>query len=163
MILLSGDEDFFNNLAQLIYFDRENAAITALITEFGDRSFKSAVNGFNPMTEQILEPDNDRERKTAGPRFTHHFHDVDRSAAILHRSDLNVAVAVNREIIAAPAIHIVSGDGGLDIPVSLHWCFIAGVENARPTFSFSARNMQVTSHRIHLSYSQACGLRKLGW
>src|SRR5436190_12747346 len=131
MILLPGVDDFFNNLAQLIYFDRENAAITALIAKFGDRSLKSAVNGFNPMTEQILEPNNDWERKTAGPRLTDHFHDVDRSAVILHRSDLNVAVAVNREIISAPAIHIVCGDGGLDIPVSLHWCFIAGVKNAR--------------------------------
>ena len=79
MKFLAGVDDLFDHFAQLIDLDRENAAILILVTEFGYRILKRAVDRFDAVPQQILKPNDERETEAALPRFVYDFEDVDRS------------------------------------------------------------------------------------
>src|SRR5580704_3635002 len=59
--LLTGIDNFFDNFAQLVDLDRKNAAIYIFVAKLRDRVLESAINRFDPMAEQILKADDERE------------------------------------------------------------------------------------------------------
>ena len=73
------------------------------------------------MPQQILKPDDERKTEAALPRFVYDFENVDRRRPFLQRPHLDVAGAVDREITGAPAIDVVGGDGGFNVPLGLHF------------------------------------------
>src|SRR6185437_12521759 len=52
---LAGIKDFFDDFAELVDLDGEHAAIPALIIEFRNRIAEGEVNGFDAMTQDVLE------------------------------------------------------------------------------------------------------------
>src|SRR5262249_28605133 len=119
--LLAGIDDFFNHFAELIDLDRKNAAILAFVVVLRDRVLKREVNRFNPMTKQILEPDDERKTQAARARFAYHFENINAAAGLLERCGDHVAFSVDRKISTAPTIDIVSSDGGVNVPLVLHF------------------------------------------
>src|SRR5947207_139710 len=101
-----------------------------LITEFGYGILKCVVDRFDPVPEQILKPDDEREAKAAIPRFVYDFENIDRAAFFLKGAHLDIAGAVDREIAGAPAIDIVSGNSSVNIPLGLHFFVRSGGRRA---------------------------------
>ena len=120
MKLLARIDNFFDHFAQLIDLDRKNTAIVVAIAELGDRRLKCAIDRFHAVPEQVREPHDQRETKAARPRFIHHFEKVNRAAIFLKWFGDDIAIRVDREITASPCIHVVGGDGGLEVPVVFH-------------------------------------------
>ncbi len=116
----AGIDDFFDHLAQLIDLDREHAAVGIAIAELGNRRFKRAVDRFDPVAQQILKPDDERKTQSPRARFVDHFENVDRAAGVLERPGNDVAVLVDGEVVPAPAVDVVRGDGRLNVPLGLH-------------------------------------------
>src|SRR5207249_9829714 len=54
MKLLAGVDNLFDNFAQLVDLDREDAAILVAITELRHRSLKCAVDRFDAVPQPIL-------------------------------------------------------------------------------------------------------------
>src|SRR5438874_5020991 len=61
MKLLAGIDNFFDYFAQLIDLDRNNSAVTIAITKFGDRIFKSAIDRFDAVSQEVLKPNDERK------------------------------------------------------------------------------------------------------
>src|SRR4029077_2320627 len=121
MKLLAGIDDLFDHLAQLVDFNRENAAIFVAVTELAHGSLKRAVNRFDSVTQQILKPDDKRETEPPIAGLIDNGKDVDGAPVFLQRPRHDVAGAINGKVIATPSIDVVSGDGGLDVPLSFHF------------------------------------------
>ena len=68
------------------------------------------------MAQQILKTNDERKTESARPRFVYDFENVDGAAVFLERVGDDVAVRVDREISAAPAIDIVGRDCGTQRP-----------------------------------------------
>src|SRR2546423_2638229 len=115
-----GVDDLFDDFAELVHLDREHAAVMVLVTEFLDRFLERAVYRFDAVPEQILESQDERKTEPAIARFVDDFKNVDRAAFFLKRANLSVAGGIDREVTSSPTIHIVSGNGGFDVPVVLH-------------------------------------------
>ena len=121
MKLLAGIDNFFDDFAQLIDLDRENAAIRTAIVELVHRRLKRAINRFNAMTQQILETNDERKTESAGSCLVYDFENVDGAAEFLKRADDDVALLVDREIPSAPAIDIVSRNSCINVPFVFHF------------------------------------------
>jgi len=61
MKFLTGIDNFFDDLAQLIDLDRKNPAILVLVTKLCHRFFKCSVYHFDTVSKQILKSDDERE------------------------------------------------------------------------------------------------------
>jgi len=83
--------DLFDDFAQLIDLDRKNTAIMILIAELRDRALKCAVNCFDPVPEQILEPNQQRKTEVSRTRFVDDFQQIDGTAIVLQRLRFDVA------------------------------------------------------------------------
>ena len=59
--MLSRIEDFFNDFAELIHLDRENAAILALVIELGDGITEREIDGLDAVSKNVLEADEQRK------------------------------------------------------------------------------------------------------
>jgi hypothetical protein len=121
MKLLAGIDNFFDDLAQLIDLYRKNAAIRTTIVEFVHGRLKRAINRFHAMAQQILEANDERETESTGPRLVYDFEDIDRAAEFLKRTGDDVALLVDREIPAAPAIDIVGRNSCINVPFVFHF------------------------------------------
>jgi len=66
---LPGVEDFFDDFAELVDFDGEDAAVMALVIEFGDGVLEGFVDGSDPVAEDVLEPDQEGEFEASGFGF----------------------------------------------------------------------------------------------
>jgi len=91
MKLFAGIDDLFDDFAQLVDLDRKNAAIMILIAELRDCALKCAINCFNPVPEQILEPNQQRKTEVSGTRFVDDFQQIDGTTIILQRPRFDVA------------------------------------------------------------------------
>src|SRR4051794_11373998 len=107
MKFLPGIDDFFDHFTQLIHLDRKDAAVNAAVTELRDGVLEGAIDGGDAVAQQVLKPDNEREGKAAGTGLVYHLENINGAAAFLQRARFHVAVGVDREISAAPSIHIV--------------------------------------------------------
>ena len=88
-----------------------------MIAEFGDRVLKGAVDRFDAVPEQILKPDDERETRGRASRASLTTSRMSIAAAVfLKRLAPRHCLRVDREITAAPAIDVVSGDGGTQRP-----------------------------------------------
>src|SRR5262249_8557770 len=74
-----------------------------------------------PMTKQILKPNHERKTETTGAGLVHHFENINAAAVFLERFGDHVAFSVDRKISTAPTIDIVSSDGGVNVPLVLHF------------------------------------------
>ena len=124
---LAGVENFFHHFAELVDLDRENAAIIALVIEFGDRAAKREVDGLDAVAENVLKPDEERKTQAARTRFVDDLEDVDGTAIFLKRLGHNVAFGIDSEISTAPTIDIVRRDCGINVPIVFHF---SGVPNS---------------------------------
>src|SRR5947199_2511868 len=115
MKLLAGIDNLFDDFAQLVDLDREDAPILTAIVEFGDRVLEREVDRFDAVTEQILKANDERKTETAGAGFIYNLENIYAAAIFLKRFRINVAFGVDGEITATPAITILSSDCGLDI------------------------------------------------
>src|SRR6202043_1731501 len=118
--LLAGVDDFFDHLAQLIDFDGENTPILAFVAKLGDGVLKSSVDRFNPVTQQVLKPDNEGETEPAGPCFVDYLENLNRPALFLERRCYNIAIGIDCKITTTPSIDVVSRKGGLEVPIVFH-------------------------------------------
>ena len=101
-----------------------------LVTELCHRVLKRGVDRLNPVPQQILKPDDEREAEAAIPRFVYDFENIDRAAFFLKGAHLDIADAVDRKIAGAPAIDVVSGNSGVNIPLGLHFFVSSGSRRA---------------------------------
>src|SRR5436309_8957932 len=76
-------QDLFDDLPELVHFDREHAAVAALVIELGDRIAKRDVDGLHPVTQDVLKPDQHRKLQPARLGFLDHISQVHRGAAVL--------------------------------------------------------------------------------
>ena len=116
----AGIDNLFDHLAELIDFDRKNAAVFALVTELSNRVLEGAVDCLDAVSEQILKADQERKTEAALARFVYDFEDVDRPAVFLEGLGNDVARAVDCEVTAAPALDVVSGNRGFNVPLGFH-------------------------------------------
>ena len=68
------------------------------------------------MTKDILEADQEREAQIAILSFFNQIREVDTGALVVQRPGNDMALSVDIEIAGSPAIDIVGGAGGRDIP-----------------------------------------------
>ena len=110
-------DNLFDHLAQLVDFDRKNAAVDIGVAGARNGFGESFVDGFDAVAEQVLEAQGHREGQTAraclGDKL-HHIHLATRIAAGAHG---HVTAAVDREIRRAPALHIVERQRGGCVPI----------------------------------------------
>ncbi len=121
MKFLAGFDDLFDHFPQLVDLDRKNSAVMVLVTEFRHRVLKRAVDRLDAVTQQVLKPDDEREPEAAIARLVYDFENIDRAAFFLKGAHLDIAGAVDREVAGAPAIDVVSGNGGFNVPLVLHF------------------------------------------
>src|SRR6266496_1382637 len=81
--LFAGVDNFLDDLAQLIDFDGENAAILIAIIEFSDRALKCAIDRFDTVPEQILKPNQQWKTEVSGARFIDYCQKIDGTATVL--------------------------------------------------------------------------------
>ena len=112
----AGVHDFFHYFAQLIHFDREHAAVLALVRGLRNRGAKLLVQDADAVAQQILEPEQKRKREPAIARLFGHGHQVERGALILHGTHRHVAGVVYAEVAGAPARDVISMKRAGDIP-----------------------------------------------
>src|SRR5439155_23954789 len=110
--LQAGIDNLFDDFAQLVDLDRENASIFIAITELRHRGLKGAINRFDAVPEQILKPDYQRKTESTVARFVYDLEKVDATAVFLEWTRLDVPCGINCKVTAAPSLHIVSGDSG---------------------------------------------------
>src|SRR5256885_13620775 len=97
---LASVDDLFDHFAQLIDFDRENAAVFSAVIEFRDRVFECAVNGFDAVPEQILKADDKGKGEPARSRFVNDFKNGNGATILLERLGYDVAISVDGEVTA---------------------------------------------------------------
>ena len=104
------------------------------------------------MPQQILKPDDERKPEAALPRFVYDRENIDRAAFVLERPHFDIAGAVDREVAGAPAIDIVSGNSGVNVPLGFHFFVRSGSRRAhiqsplrtcKPAFANSPRSSLV--------------------
>ncbi len=84
-------DDLFDDFTPLVDLDRKNAAIMILIAELRNRTLKCAINCFDPVPEQILEPNQQRKTEVSSTRFVDDFQQIDGTAIVLQRPRFDVA------------------------------------------------------------------------
>src|SRR5207244_4548367 len=114
---LAGIDDLFDHLAQLIDFNRENAAVFSAVVEFRDRVFESAVNGFDAVAEQILKADDKRKGESARTRFVNDFKNGNGTAILLERLGHDVAISIDGKVTGSPTLDVVGGVCRLQVPI----------------------------------------------
>src|SRR5437588_1575485 len=114
---LAGIDDLFDHLAQLIDFNRENAAVFSSVVEFRNRVFESAVNGFDAVAEQILKADDKGKREPARSRLVDNFKNGDLTAILPERLGYDVAVSVDGKVTGSPTLDVVGGVCRLQVPI----------------------------------------------
>ncbi|KAG0505223.1 MAG: hypothetical protein Udaeo_14440 [Candidatus Udaeobacter sp.] len=82
-----------------------------LIAELRDRALKCAIDCFDPVTEQILKPNQQRKTEVSGTGFVDDFQQIDGTATFLQRPRFDVAGAVDRKIALAPSLDVVGSNG----------------------------------------------------
>src|ERR1043166_2783822 len=130
MKFLTRLDDLFDHLAQLIDLDRKNPAVMILVTELGHRVLKRPIDRLDAIPQQILEPDDERKTEASLLGFVYDSEDVDRAAFFLEWPHLDVAGTVDREIAGAPAINVISGNSGFNVPLGLHFFVRSGSRRA---------------------------------
>src|SRR5207248_6016340 len=140
--LQAGIDNLFDDFAQLVDLDRENASIFIAITELRHRGLKGAINRFDAVPEQILKPDYQRKTESTVARFVYDLEKVDATAVFLEWTRLDVPCGINCKVTAAPSLHIVSGDSGLNVPLGFHFNSSCG-RKPQSAHSIRASNMQV--------------------
>ncbi len=118
--LLARRHDLLHDFAELVYFDRENSAVSILIARFLDGGLEGVVDGLHAVAQQILESEDQRKGEPALPCLRHDFHYFDGRARDLGRQRVHISLFVDREIAGAPAVNIVERCGGLDVPLVRH-------------------------------------------
>ena len=113
--------DLLHHLAQLVHLDREHPAIGILVARFRDGGGERLVDRLHPVAQEILEAQDQRKSEPAGFGVLDDVHHIDFRGGIPRGQDLNIALFVDRKIARSPAIDIVEGDGGGNVPGWLHW------------------------------------------
>jgi hypothetical protein len=121
MIRAPGIRNLFHHLAQLVHLDRENAPIRILVARFRDRGGECLVDRLHPVAQEILEAQHQRKSEPALFGIRDHIHQIDFRVGGSRRLDLNIALLVDRKIARPPAVDIVEGNGGGNVPGRLHW------------------------------------------
>src|SRR5205823_12839763 len=114
---LAGIDDLLDHLAQLIDFDRKNAAVFSAVVKFCDCVFESAVNGFNAVAEQVLKADDKRKGEPARARFINNFKNGDGAAIFLERLGHDVAISIDGKVTSSPTLDVVGGVCRLQVPI----------------------------------------------
>ena len=114
---LAGIDDLFDHFAQLIDFDRENAAVFTAIVEFRDRVFESAVNRFDAVPEQILKADDKWKGEPARTRFVNDFKNGNGGSILPQRLRNDVAIGVDGKVTGSPTLDVVGGVCRLQVPI----------------------------------------------
>src|SRR6516164_5502660 len=86
-----------------------------------DGVLKRDVYAFNAMTKEILKTDDKRKTETATAGLVYNFENIDGAAIFLEWFSHNVTFGIDRKISAGPAINVVSCDGGINVPLVLHF------------------------------------------
>lgn len=121
-------QDFLNHLAQLVHFDGEHPAVTALVVVFRDGRLERLVERLHAMAQNILEPNQQRELQSAPARFLDHVRNIHHRPRFLKGLGNHVACFIDVKIAGAPAVDVKQFSGGLNIPavrghsVFAHYC-----------------------------------------
>ena len=108
-------EDFLHHLAELVDLDREDAAVSPTVAILGNGGAKGLVEGDDAVAEDVLEADEERVLEVACSGLLDHVHDVHLDA-VLGRLGHDVSLGVDIEVPSPPAVHVVQGSGGSDVP-----------------------------------------------
>src|SRR6476469_6757673 len=114
---LAGIDDFFDHFAQLIDFNRKNAAVFSLIVEFRDRGLECAVYRFDAVAEQILKADDKGKGESARTRFVNNFKNGNGATILLERLGHDIAISIDGKVIGSPTLDVIGGVCRLQVPI----------------------------------------------
>ncbi len=107
MIGAAETENFFDNLPLLIYLDRVNAAVAALIAVLADGEIECLVHLLQAMLQNVGKADQNRQRYSPPFEGVDELLQVNGSVRFLCGVNEQIAVLANREVPLAPTRDIV--------------------------------------------------------
>src|ERR1035438_9460397 len=116
LVRLARIQNLFHHLTQLVYFDREYAAILALVIELGDGIAERQVDRLHPVAQDVLESNQQRKLQPASLGFFDHIGQVHRRAGIAQRLGDDMPGLVDVKVLRAPTMNVVQVASGLDVP-----------------------------------------------
>ena len=122
---LAGIQNLFHNLAKLVDFDREDAAVFCTVAHLTDRIREGLVDCLYSITQEVVKAHDERKSELALPSFSNHLHEVDLLSITL-RINGDVAGGIDAEVSAAPALDIVefTGIGDFKLGLGLHGFYL---------------------------------------
>ena len=106
VIFFTGVEDFFDDFAELVDLDREDAAVTAFVAFFVDGLAERFVNLDDALAQHVLHADGQRGLEARGFDFLDDVGNADLPVVPL-RVDAQVALRVDGEVVTSPAFEAV--------------------------------------------------------
>ena len=116
VIRLASVENFFNDFAELVDFDWEDAAVFALVIKFGDGAAKRQIDRLDPVSEDVLESDQNRKLQPARLGFFDDVGEIDRGPGIPLWLGGDSTGFADIEVTGAPPVNAVQIPSLLDIP-----------------------------------------------
>ena len=106
IVIFSGIENFFDDFAELVDFNRENTAVNSVVGFVLNRCAKRFVQLDDAGTQQILHADGERRAQPHGFRFLDDVHNAN-VPQIAHRVYIEKTVFIDGKMRSAPALEAV--------------------------------------------------------
>src|SRR5207237_7833124 len=116
VVRFAGVENFFDDFAELIDFDRKNASILALITELLDRIAEGLIDRFDAVADDVLKTNQQRKFQSAASCFLDDVDELDTGAGFLQGSGNDASGVVDVEVFRAPTLDVIKISRRGDIP-----------------------------------------------
>ena len=95
---------FFHDVALLVALHRENALISPGVVVLRNGAFECGMQAFQPVLEDVVEANQQRQPEIAALQFRHQLHQVQTAAALPLGLHADVSATVDREVRSTPAI-----------------------------------------------------------
>ena len=130
MVVLARRDDLVDHFAELVYLDRKDSAVLALVALLLDRLAESLIQLDDAVPEQILEADDEGRLQAHAQRFLDHIDHPD-AAVVGLGLHVDEALLVHREMPRAPALKTVVLLGFRGRPTGCGFAFQRGGRNGR--------------------------------
>ena len=98
-----------HHMALLVALHRKHALVAAAVGVLGDGALEGSVKPLQPVFEDVVEADQQRQAEVAALQLAHQVHQIQRSASLAAGLHDHVAPLAHGEVRIAPAIDAVEG------------------------------------------------------
>ncbi len=116
LVRLARVQDFLHHFPQLVDLDWKNSPVFVLIIEFGNRRRERLVERLHPVPQYILEPDQHRKLHPPPLGLFDHVRHIHHRSVLPQRHGHDVPRLIDVKVPRPPAIDVVEGACGLDVP-----------------------------------------------